>query len=98
MPFSSSVTTMFGGVAISVSMPLMSAAYDIGMSRCCSLSLASDAIRNTMGMKTATTAVELMTAPSVAAASMMRIRRRVSLDPPRARSQIEVRAARWPGE
>lgn len=45
-------------------------------------SLVSAAMRSTMGMKIATTAVELMTDPNTAAPTMMRMRRRVSSVPP----------------
>ena len=46
------------------------------------LRLVSAAIRSTMGMKIATTAVELMTEPSTAAPTMIRTSNRLSLLPP----------------
>jgi hypothetical protein len=50
-----------------------------------------DAIRRTTGMKMATTAVELMTAPRRVAASMSRTSRRVSPLPPFSRIQSPTR-------
>jgi len=70
---SSSCTTIFGVVAMSVSMPLMSAAYDIGINMREEFSLVSAAMRNTIGIKMATTAVELITEPNIPAPAIIRI-------------------------
>ena len=79
---SSALTTMFGVVAMSVSMPLTSAAKESGMNRRLALRLAFAEIVSTTGTKTATTAVELITLLSTAAVTISSISKRVSLAPP----------------
>ena len=81
------MTTRFGAVATSVSMPLISAAKLSGIISRLGASPIFWQIRRTTGMKIATTAVELIIEPSPATAAISRTRRRVSLVPALAFSQ-----------
>ena len=71
-------------------MPLTKAAKDSGMSRRRAFSSVFAEIVSTTGMKTATTAVELMTLPSAPAESISRSSIRVSLAPPTRMSQRPI--------
>ena len=75
--------TRFGVVATSVSMPLVSAAMLTGMSMRARDTPDWRAMRMTMGMKIATTAVELMTEPMTPTMIMISTTRRRSWEPPR---------------
>ena len=76
--------TRFGVVATSVSMPLVSAAMLTGMSMRARDTPDWRAMRMTMGMKIATTAVELMTEPIKPTRAMINTTSRRSFEPPRA--------------
>ena len=80
---SSLCTTMLGAVATSVSMPLVRPATLMGISRRAGELPRRLAMLSTMGMKMATTPVELITAPRPATVSISRISKRVSLLPER---------------
>ena len=73
---------MLGDDAISVIIPLISAATDSGMSMRLLFNPAFLAIVRTTGMSMATIAEELMKAPTPPASNMMSTTRRVSLPPP----------------
>jgi hypothetical protein len=87
---SSALTTRFGVVAMSVSMPPTRAAKESGMSRWLALRSVLAEIVSTTGMKTATTAVELITLESTAAVIISSTSRRVSLVPPTCASQRPI--------
>ena len=90
---SSAFTTRLGAVATSVSMPLTNAATLSGIiSRLGGVPVLPQ-IRRTTGMKIATTAVELMRAPSPPTATISNTRRRVSLVPADAFNQSPSRLA-----
>ena len=71
---SSSLTTRFGGDAIKVNIPLISAAYDMGNRRRDVRAPVFWEMRRMIGIKIATTAVELMTLPSAAALTIIKIK------------------------
>ena len=80
--FRASSMIMLGDDAISVIIPLISAATDSGMSMRLLFNAAFLAIVRTTGMSMATIAEELMKAPTPPASNMMSTTRRVSLPPP----------------
>ena len=93
MRISSALTTRLGAVATSVSIPLISAATLSGI-----ISLPAGVpvfceMRSTMGIKIATTPVELMTAPRPPTTSISSTSSFVSLLPARAISQSPRRCA-----
>ncbi len=79
--------TIFGGVATSVSIPLISPAKLSGIINRPGGTCSRAATPSTTGMKTATTPVELMNAPNPATASISKTISRVSLWPERRTSQ-----------
>ena len=85
--------TMFGVVATSVIMPLMSAAAARGMSSRRWLRPAFSATARVMGMKMAAVAVLLMNEPTRAEPAMSRTSRRTSLVPPRSMMASPMRWA-----
>ena len=80
--FRASSMIMLGDDAISVIIPLISAATDSGMSMRLLFNPAFLEIVRTTGMSMATIAEELMKAPTPPASNMMSTTRRVSLPPP----------------
>jgi hypothetical protein len=90
---SSLLTTRLGAVATSVSMPLSRAATLKGIIRRLGGVPVFCAIRRTIGMKMATTPVELITAPKAPTTSISSTTSRVSLLPARATSQSPSRCA-----
>ena len=90
---SSASTTRLGAVATRVIMPLIRAATLSGIISRLGAVPVFWAIRSTIGMKIATTPVELITAPSPPTTSISRTSRRVSLLPALATSQSPSRCA-----